>query len=116
MLFEQGSIGTRDEFSRAYGSQPLGRFIRSIMGLDSNAAKAAFASILREQTFNAQQIRFLDTLINFLTVKGVVDAAMLFEAPFTDLNSSGIMGVFDEVTSARIIDLLEEVNRNAEVA
>jgi type I restriction enzyme R subunit len=116
MLFEQGSLGTRDEFSRVYGNQPLGRFIRSIMGLDSNAAKAAFASLLREQTFNAQQIRFLDTLINFLTVKGVVDAAMLFEAPFTDLNSSGIMGVFDEATSARIIDLLEEVNRNAEVA
>lgn len=116
MLFEQGSLGTRDEFSRAYGSQPLGRFIRSIIGLDSNAAKTAFASLLREQSFNAQQIRFLDTLINFLTVKGVVDAGMLFEAPFTDLNSSGIMGVFDEATSARIIDLLEAVNRNAEVA
>ena len=55
-------------------------------------------------------------LQQLLTVKGVADPVMLFEAPFTDLNSSGIMSVFDEATSARIIDLLEEVNRNAEVA
>jgi type I restriction enzyme R subunit len=65
LLFEQGSLGTKDDFIVAYGEQPLGRFIRSILGLDANAAKQAFGEILNGQTLNAQQIRLMDMIINF---------------------------------------------------
>jgi type I restriction enzyme R subunit len=116
ILFEQGSIGTKEEFIKAYGEQPLGRFIRSIVGLDTNAAKLAFSEILNNQTLNAQQIRFIDTIINYLSVKGIIEPALFFESPFTDINSSGIMGVFDESTSTKIISLVEQINHNAEVA
>jgi len=116
MLFEQGELGTKDEFVKAYGEQPLGKFIRGIVGLDANAAKLAFGEILGGQTLNSQQIRFMDTIINFFTVKGIIEPAMLFEPPFTDINTSGIMGVFDEITSSRIISLIEGVNHTAEVA
>ena len=116
MLFEQGELGTKDEFVKAYGEQPLGKFIRGIVGLDVNAAKLAFGEILGVQTLNSQQIRFIDTIINFFTVKGIIEPAMLFEPPFTDINTSGIMGVFDEITSSRIISLIEGVNHTAEVA
>lgn len=116
MLFEQGELGTKDEFVKAYGEQPLGKFIRGIVGLDANAAKLAFGEILGGQTLNSQQIRFIDTIINFFTVKGIIEPAMLFEPPFTDINTSGIMGVFDEITSSRIISLIEGVNHTAEVA
>jgi len=40
----------------------------------------------------------------------------LFESPFTDQHSNGIMGMFDAGTSARIIEMMEGVNRNAEAA
>ncbi|MEO7045629.1 MAG: type I restriction-modification enzyme R subunit C-terminal domain-containing protein, partial [Ferruginibacter sp.] len=116
MLFKQGSIGTKEEFTKAYGEQPLGKFIRGIVGLDANAAKLAFGEILNNKTINSQQIRFIDTIINFLTVKGIIDPSLLFEAPFTDINAGGIMGVFDEVSSSRIIALIEQINNNAEVA
>jgi type I restriction enzyme R subunit len=69
MLFEQGSMGTKEEFTNAYGEQPLGRFIRNIVGLDAQAAKLAFADILNNQTLNAQQIRFMDAIINFFNRK-----------------------------------------------
>lgn len=116
MLFDQGTLGTKEEFVKAYGEQPLGKFIRSIVGLDSNAAKLAFGDILNNQTLNSQQIRFMDTVINFFTVKGIVEPAMLFEPPFTDINSNGIMGIFDEATSTKIINLIEKINHTAEVA
>lgn len=116
MLFEQGTVGTKAEFTKAYGDQPLGKFIRSIVGLEINAAKMAFAEILNNQTLNAQQIRFIDTIVNFLTVKGIIESDMLFEAPFTDIHSNGVVGVFDEQVSTKIISLLETVNHNAEVA
>ena len=115
-LFEQGSIGSKQEFIKAYGEQPLGKFIRNIVGLDINAAKLAFGEILSKQTLNSQQIRFIDTIINFLSVKGIIEPAKLFDSPFTDINTSGIMGVFDASTSTRIISLIEEINHNAEVA
>jgi type I restriction enzyme R subunit len=116
MLFEQGTIGTRKEFVKVYGEQPLGRFIRSIVGLDTQAARMAFGEILNNQTLNAQQIRFMDTIFNFFTVKGIIDPSMLFEAPFTDINASGIGGLFEEAVATRIIFLIESVNHNAEVA
>lgn len=115
MLFKQGSIGTKEDFIQAYGEQPLGKFIRSIVGLDIQAAKLAFGEILNKQTLNAQQIRFIDTIINFLNVKGIIEPSMLFESPFTDVNSNGIGGLFDEAMATKIISLLEVINHNAEV-
>lgn len=116
MLFEQGAIGTKEEFTKAYGEQPLGKFIRGILGLDINAAKLAFGEILSQQTLNSQQIRFMDTLINFFAVKGIIEAEMLFNPPFTDINTSGIMGVFDNETAIKIISLINQINHNADVA
>jgi type I restriction enzyme R subunit len=115
LLFEQGTIGTREEFVKAYGNKPLGRFVRSILGLDINAAKQAFGEILNNQALNATQIRFINTLINYLSVNGVIEAAKLFDPPFTDVDTEGI-AVFDEPTSIRIIQLIEIINGNAEVA
>lgn len=116
MLFEQGTLGTKTEFTRAYGEQPLGRFIRSIVGLEVQAAKLAFAEILSNQTLNAQQIRFMDTIINFFSVKGIIEPSMLFEAPFTDINSNGVTGVFGDQIASKIVSLIEAINHNAEAA
>jgi type I restriction enzyme R subunit len=116
MLFAQGELGTKEEFINAYGEQPLGKFIRNILGLEVEVAKSAFSKILVNQTLNAQQIRFVDMIINFLTVKGIIEPSMLFDAPFTDIDTSGIMGVFDTEISQKIIELIEEINHTAEVA
>ena len=116
LLFEQGTIGTKQEFIHAYGEQPLGKFIRNIVGLDAQAAKSVFCEILSNQTLNAKQIRFIDEIINFLTVKGIIEPAMLFEAPFTDINSNGVAGLFDDAIATRIISLIETINHNAEAA
>jgi type I restriction enzyme R subunit len=116
MLFEQGEMGTKEEFVKAFGEQPLGKFIRGILGLDTNAAKLAFGEILSGHNLSSRQIRFMDTIINFFTVKGIIEPSMLFESPFTDIDTSGIMGVFDETKSSRIIELIQQINKNAEAA
>ena len=113
MLFDQGSLGTKAEFIKAFGEQPLGKFIRNIMGLDANAAKLAFGEVLINKTLNSQQIRFIDTIINFFVVNGTIDPTMLFEPPFTDINSNGIAGLFDDETQIQLIQLIDRVNENA---
>jgi type I restriction enzyme R subunit len=113
MLFEQGELGTKEEFEKAFGQQPLGKFIRSIVGLDTNTAKQAFGELLSEKNLNSNQIRFIDMIINYFSVKGFVEPDQLFEPPFTDIDASGIMGVFDEDVSTKIIELIEEINLSA---
>ena len=83
------------------------------MGLDINAAKLAFGDILINKTLHSQQIRFIDTIINFFVVNGGIDPAMLFEPPFTDIDSNGIAGLFDDETQIKLIQLIEKVNDNA---
>jgi type I restriction enzyme R subunit len=116
MLFEQGEIGNREQFEKAYGTQPLGKFIRSIVGLELDAAKSAFSTFVNAPALNAQQIRFLDTIITYLTINGTIDPAALFAPPFTDISSNGVMDVFNTPQSAEIISLLDKVNKNAMVA
>ena len=116
MLFEQGDLGTKETFIKAYGDQPLGKFIRSIIGLDMSAAKDAFAVVLQNHNFNTQQIRFIDTIISFLNVNGTIEPSMLFASPFTDINPGSIIELFDKATSAEIKNVIDKVNFNAAVA
>jgi type I restriction enzyme R subunit len=86
------------------------------VGLDTNVAKQAFGDLLTGSTLNSQQIRFIDMVIDFFSVKGIIEPSMLFELPFTDINTSGIMGVFDQETTTKIISIIEQINHTAEVA
>jgi hypothetical protein len=55
--------GSREQFEESYGTdQPLGQLIREIDGLDSNAAKEAFADFLCLGTLSAVQITFINHL------------------------------------------------------
>jgi type I restriction enzyme, R subunit len=40
-----------------------------------------------------------------LEQNGTIEAGMLFESPFTNVNDQGLPGVFDEAASTRIIHL-----------
>ncbi|WP_201800874.1 type I restriction-modification enzyme R subunit C-terminal domain-containing protein [Dulcicalothrix desertica] len=56
------------------------------------AAKQAFNKYLQKQNFNANQIRFVEMIIDYLTQNGVMDPGMLYEAPFTNEHQDGARG------------------------
>ena len=114
ILFESGEIGTREDFEKTYGKQEsLGLFIRKLVGLDREAAKQCFNEFLNDKLFNANQIRFIDYIINYLTQNGVMDAKLLYEPHFTDANPSGLDGIFQDSQADKIVSLLEEIQKNA---
>ena len=116
MMFSQGEIGTKEQFERAYGKQPLGKFIRSIVGLDIGAAKEAFSKFVNSPALNAQQIKFVDTIIQYLAVNGTIDKGALFSPPFTDISSNGLIDVFNLEQSTEIVSMVEKISQNALVA
>jgi type I restriction enzyme R subunit len=116
ILFADEERGTKEHFINAFGKQPLGEFVRSILGLDTAAAQQAFAEFLQVGNLRADQMTFLNNIITYLTKNGMIDKAMLFQSPFTDVHDQGLFGVFDDAEAGRIIRIIDEINGNADVA
>ncbi len=112
MLFVE-ELGTKQDYVDVYGEQPIGVFIRSIVGLDIKAAKEAFAEFIQVGKLSANQMTFIDNIIMFLEKNGMIEPSMLFEPPFTDINDQGLLGVFDDAEAHRLLRIVEQINANA---
>ena len=86
-----------------------------LVGLDRAAAKAAFAAFMEGRALTANQIEFLDLIIEHLTERGQMDPRLLYESPFTDFDPMGVTGVFGDAAPA-IVAVLAEVKRRAAAA
>ena len=114
ILFESDGMGTREDFERAYGKQEhLGLFIRKLVGLDREAAKQAFGDYLARKNLTANQIRFIDQVIDYLTQNGVMDAGLLYEPPFTDYSTTGLDGLFENKDADGIVSVLSAIRESA---
>lgn len=111
MFNEEGLGGLPEEIERANGG--LGLFVRSLIGLDRAAAKAAFSEFLVGRKLTANQLEFVNMLIEHLTARGAIDPGLLYASPFTDIDPQGVSGVFSDVDARRIVDILETVRNNA---
>jgi len=113
-MLVQSGIGGREDIARAKEeSQGLGLFVRSLVGLDREAAKEALAVFLAGKTLAANQIEFLNLIVNHLTEHGVMNAGLLYESPFTDLSPQGPDGLFTSPQVDELMSLLEDVYSHA---
>src|SRR5439155_26848847 len=81
MLAESG-VGTQGDISRAKEvSKGLGLFVRSLVGLDREAAKEALAGFMLGKPVASDQIEFLNLIVNHLIEHGVIEASLLYESP-----------------------------------
>jgi len=113
MLIEAG--GTKDVIDRAKErSNGLGLFIRSLVGLDYETAKRTFSEFVTGTYVTANQIEFIDLIIEELTKNGVMEPDRLYEAPFTDIHSQGAAGIFSIEKADQIRDILVEIRQHAQ--
>jgi type I restriction enzyme R subunit len=112
MLFD-GEVGTKEDYQKEYGDMPLVKFIRSLLGLDTDAARQLFSGFIRAGNLKADQITFINQIIDFLSKNGTIDKSMLYESPFTDSHDQGISGLFDDEQARKIVKIIDEVNEGA---
>jgi type I restriction enzyme R subunit len=113
MLLVSGA-GTREDLDRARAeAKGLGLFVRSLVGLDREAAVAAFAEFTRGADFTASQLRFIQLIIDHLTTNGVMEPGRLFESPFSDDAPQGPQSLFSEDQVYGIVTVLADVRRRA---
>ena len=111
MLFSAEEIESRERFEEVYGKDmSLKLFIRKIVGLDRHAAKAAFARYLEDSNFSANQIRFVENIIDHLTQNGIMNPGLLYEPPFTDIHDEGLDGVFNDDDADSLVSLVRSFN------
>jgi type I restriction enzyme R subunit len=105
ILLESG-IGTTGDINCAKEeAHGLGLFVRSLVGLAREAANEALTTFLDDRTLGANQIEFVNLMVNHLTEHGVMDAA-LYEIPlapqgpdrfFTSRQLDQLVGILEEV-------------------
>ncbi|RKD24554.1 hypothetical protein BEP19_09245 [Ammoniphilus oxalaticus] len=109
-------LGTKDDYERDFGDtpMPITKLVRQIVGLDREAANAAFSQFLSEERLNLQQTRFVRLIVDFIVKNGTLDKKILQQEPFKTVGS--IVELFkDNIDDAKnIIGIIDEINRNAE--
>ncbi len=79
-------------------------------------AKEALAGFLAGKTLTANQIEFVNLVVNHLTEHGVMDAKLLYESPFTNLTPRGPDGLFTSGQVDELIRILDSVRATAQAA
>ena len=114
LLHEAG--GTDNDMDRArtlHTSLPA--FVRSLVGLDREAATQAFAHLVASGTASASQLQFIEEIVQHLTEHGAMPAVRLYESPFTDIHTQGPNGVFDAAKITQLFTALEALGQGLEL-
>lgn len=113
-IFEAQEVESKEKFEQYFGTdQPLSLFIRSLVGLDRQAVQEAFSKYLQGTTYNEQQIRFVEMIVEHLTIRGTLAADQLYEPPFNQIHYEGVDGVFKGADVNNIFDVVAAFNESA---
>ncbi|MFT4125127.1 MAG: DEAD/DEAH box helicase family protein [Gordonia sp. (in: high G+C Gram-positive bacteria)] len=114
-LLVRSGAGSDEELREAIDdARGLGRFIRSLVGLDQQAVNAAFGEFINDTNATADQIHFIGLVVDHLTRTGAMDAGALFDPPFTDNAPQGPTQVFAMDRASRLIEIIEQFDRAAD--
>ena len=115
ILLEAGA-GTPDDINRAkQENYRLGLFLSSLVGLDREAAKHSFDAFLLGKKPTANQIEFINLIVDHLTQRGWMEPSLLYESPYTDFSPRGVEGVFNSAEVTQLLSILTSIRDHAAV-
>ncbi|MEX2381312.1 MAG: type I restriction-modification enzyme R subunit C-terminal domain-containing protein [Opitutales bacterium] len=62
--------------------------------MNRSAAQRLFSIYLADRTLTTAQIRFIETIIDQLTARGIIEPSALYEPPFNGFHDEGPEGLF----------------------
>jgi type I restriction enzyme R subunit len=113
LLLEAGIADQQNLDRASHEASGLGLFVRSLVGLDREAATAAFEDFLAGRVLTANQLHFVNLVIAGLTESGVLEPGRLYESPFTDVAPQGPDKMFPSADVESLLNILLEVRAHA---
>jgi len=108
-------LGSHADYEKEFGSTPVTKLVRKIVGLDRQAANEAFSEFLNNEILNTKQIHFVKLIIDYVVANGFIeDNRVLIEDPFRSIGT--ITELFkDNMNEARkIMGVISNIKANAE--
>lgn len=116
VLIRSGVAGPPDFVIPTSDGGSLGVFIRGLVGLDRGAAKDAFADFLDDKRYSANQIEFVNQIIDELAANGLIEPRRFYESPFTDISPQGPDAIFTPADVDRLMNIAKDIRHRAEAA
>ena len=92
----------------------IGPRVLPLVGMDRSAAKDAFAEFLDDGRYNANQIEYVNMVIDHPADAGTIEADRFYKSPHTDVAPTGPDGLFEPDDATRLIAVVSDVRRRAE--
>ena len=113
-ILSESGIGNGENLKKAKEeNHGLGLFVRSLIGLDREAAKKVFGAFVAGKTLRANQIEFVNLIVDHLTEHGSMEAGLLYDSPYTDFSPRGVEGVFVSKEVDELVSILDNVRNRA---
>ncbi len=107
-----GELGTKDDYQKNFQDTPFGLLVRRVAKLERSAAMKVFSSFINHQNLNANQISFVNKVIDYIEQNGYVESISELTKPPFDKPQSFIK-LFDEERRKEFVDIINEVKDNA---
>ena len=103
-------LGTREDYEKEFGDEPLLKLVSKIVGLDPQAANEVFSEFLSDESLNINQMEFVKLVVNYMIKNGSLDKRVINEHPFN--KRGNVMHLFDGKldVAKRIIGAIDQIN------
>lgn len=108
-------LGSKDDYRTSFQDTPFGLLIRKIAKMDHDAAFAAFGQFIAEERPNADQMSFLEKVVDYIVENGCIENVRdLMSAPFDRPVKFSILFTPDE--QKKLVTIINTIKDNALVA
>jgi type I restriction enzyme R subunit len=109
-------LGSKEDYIKEYGEEPLLKLVSSIVGLEMSVANQIFSEFINDESLNSNQIDFLKMIVNFVVKNGILDKNLLNDHPFTKYGN--VIQLFEgkKDTALKIIDRIDKLNSRVDIS
>lgn len=108
-------LGTCEDYQMNYQDTPFGLLIRKIAKMNRDAAYAAFSSFIAEERPNAEQIHFIEQVVDYVVENGYINNVLdLMKAPFDRPYKFSMIFTRDE--QIKFVQIINSIKNNALIA
>jgi type I restriction enzyme R subunit len=108
-------LGSREDYKKEFGDEPLLKLVSKIVGLDPQAANEVFSDFLSDESLNLNQMEFVKLVVNHIIKNGSLDKQVFNEHPFN--KRGNVLHLFDGKldVAKRIIRVIDSINERLSI-